>query len=181
MESEHWILRVSSCVSEDKLASMVAQMVRNLPTMWETRVRSLGWEDPLEKGVATCSSILAWRISWTGSLVGCSPWACKELDLTEQPPHMVFNELSWGLNEVMSMWLPSRCVAQRTPSRRVSVGSPVHFLFLSHRKTTFPSLPCSRQSHGRLWLTNCVQKCHLPVLTTDPAAPSSCFISPGEC
>ena len=115
LESEHWILRVSSCVSEDKLASMVAQMVRNLPTMWETRVRSLGWEDPLEKGVATCSSILAWRISWTGSLVGCSPWGCKELDLTEQPPHMVFSELSWGLNEVMSMWLPSRSGHRELP------------------------------------------------------------------
>ena len=40
-------------------------MVKNLPTMWETRVQSLGWEDPLEKEVVTHSSILAWRISWT--------------------------------------------------------------------------------------------------------------------
>jgi len=40
-------------------------MVKNLPTMQETWVRSLRWEDPLEKGVATYSSILAWRISWT--------------------------------------------------------------------------------------------------------------------
>ena len=44
------------------LASLVAQMVKNLPAMWETWVRSLDREDPLEKGVATCSSILAWRI-----------------------------------------------------------------------------------------------------------------------
>ena len=43
----------------------VAQMVKNLPAMWETWVRSLGWEDPLEKGMATHSSILARRISWT--------------------------------------------------------------------------------------------------------------------
>ena len=43
----------------------VAQTVKNLPAMWETRVRSLGWEDPLEKGMATHSSILAWRIPWT--------------------------------------------------------------------------------------------------------------------
>ena len=41
------------------------QMVKNLPAMQETRVRSLGWEDPLEKGMATHSSILAWRIPWT--------------------------------------------------------------------------------------------------------------------
>ena len=45
-------------------ASLVAQMVKNRPTMQETRVWSLGWEDPLEKGLATYSSILAWRIPW---------------------------------------------------------------------------------------------------------------------
>ena len=43
----------------------MAQMIKNLPEMQETQVRSLGWEDPLEKGVATHSSILAWRIPWT--------------------------------------------------------------------------------------------------------------------
>ena len=46
-------------------ASLVAQMVKNPPAMQETWVRSLGWEDPLEKGKATLSSILAWRIPWT--------------------------------------------------------------------------------------------------------------------
>ena len=46
-------------------ASLVAQMVKNLPAMWETCVWSLSWEDPLEKGMATHSSILAWRIPWT--------------------------------------------------------------------------------------------------------------------
>ena len=43
----------------------MAQMVKNSPTMWETRVRSPGWEDPLEKGMATHSTILGWRIPWT--------------------------------------------------------------------------------------------------------------------
>ena len=43
----------------------VAQLVKNLPTMWESCIWSLGWEDPLEKGKATHSSILAWRIPWT--------------------------------------------------------------------------------------------------------------------
>ena len=46
-------------------ASLVAQLVKNLPAMWDTWVRSLGWEDPLEKGKATHSSILAYRIPWT--------------------------------------------------------------------------------------------------------------------
>ena len=49
---------------ESERASLVAQLVKNPPAMWETWVRSLGWEDPLEKGKATHSSILAWRISW---------------------------------------------------------------------------------------------------------------------
>ena len=47
------------------LFPLMAQMVKNLPTMWETQVRSLDWEEPLETGMATYSSILAWRISWT--------------------------------------------------------------------------------------------------------------------
>ena len=46
-------------------ASLVAQLVKNLPAMWQTWVRPLGWEDPLEKGMATHSSILAWDIPWT--------------------------------------------------------------------------------------------------------------------
>ena len=46
-------------------ASLVAQMVKNLPAVWETWVLSLGWEDPLEKGKVTHSSILAWRIPRT--------------------------------------------------------------------------------------------------------------------
>ena len=48
-------------------ASLVAQLVKNLPAVRGTWVQSLGWEDPLEKGMATHSSILAWRIPWTVS------------------------------------------------------------------------------------------------------------------
>ena len=48
-------------------ASLVAQLVKNLPAMQETWVQSLGWEDPLEEGMATHSSILAWRIPLTGA------------------------------------------------------------------------------------------------------------------
>ena len=46
-------------------ASLVAQTVKNLPAMQETRIRSLGWDDLLDKGMVTHSSILAWRIIWT--------------------------------------------------------------------------------------------------------------------
>ena len=58
--------------------SLVAQMVKNLPAMWKTQVWSLGWEDPLEKGMATYSSILAWKIPWTEEPDGLySPWGCR--------------------------------------------------------------------------------------------------------
>ena len=55
--------------------SLVAQLVKNPPAMWETWVRFLGWEHPLEKGTATHSSILAWRIPWTGSQRAGHDWA----------------------------------------------------------------------------------------------------------
>ena len=60
-------------------ASLVAQQVKIPPAMWETWVRTLGWEDPLEKIKATHSSILAWRIPWT-----VYPCGCKESDTTER-------------------------------------------------------------------------------------------------
>ena len=82
-------------------ASLVAQLVKNLPTMWEIWVRSLGWEEPLQEGMASHPSILAWRIPmdkrvhgvtnpW-GDLQsmlqsmgsGYNPWGHKELDMTE--------------------------------------------------------------------------------------------------
>ena len=63
--------------------SLVAQMVKNPPAMQETQVQSLGWENPLEKGMAIHSSILAWRIPWTEE-PGYSRWGYKELDTTER-------------------------------------------------------------------------------------------------
>ena len=61
----------------------VAQMVKNLPAMQETLVRSLGQEDPLEEKMATHSSILAWRIPRTEESGGYSPWGREESDMTE--------------------------------------------------------------------------------------------------
>ena len=65
-------------------ASLVAQMAKILLAMRETQVQSLGREDPLEKGMATHSSIFAWRISWTEELGDYSSWGLKELDMLEQ-------------------------------------------------------------------------------------------------
>ena len=66
------------------VASLVAQMVKRLPSVQETWVRYLGWEDPLEKEMATHSNILAWRIPWTEEPVGYIPWGRKKSDTTEQ-------------------------------------------------------------------------------------------------
>ena len=66
-------------------ASLVAQMVKNLSAMRETWIGSLGWEDPLEEGMAAHSSILAWRIPRDREPGGLySPWGWKESDTTEQ-------------------------------------------------------------------------------------------------
>ena len=64
-------------------ASLEAQLVKNLPAMQETWVQFLGWEDPLEKGKTTHSSILAWRVPWTEEPGGLQSMDCKESDTTE--------------------------------------------------------------------------------------------------
>ena len=64
-------------------ASLVAQRLKHLPATRETWVRSLSWEDPLEKKMATHSSILAWRIPWTEEPDGLQSTGRKESDMTE--------------------------------------------------------------------------------------------------
>ena len=66
------------------LGSLLAQKLKNLPAVLETRVRSLGWEDSLEKEMATHSSILAWRIPWTEEPGGLQSMDHKESDTTER-------------------------------------------------------------------------------------------------
>ena len=60
-------------------ASLLAQMLRSLPAMRETRVHSLGWEDPLEEEMAIYSSILAWEISWTEEPGGLQSMALQRV------------------------------------------------------------------------------------------------------
>ena len=66
----------------DNTASLVAQSVKSLPAVQETWVRFLGWEDPLEKEMATYSSILAWRIPWTEEPGGLQSIGLQESDTT---------------------------------------------------------------------------------------------------
>ena len=82
-------------------------MVKNLPAMRETHVPSLGWIDPLEKGMATHSSILAWRIPWTEEPGRLSPWNHKELDIGERLTLSLFSLLLLRTEKVFV--LPSSC------------------------------------------------------------------------
>ena len=66
-----------------KRASLLAQSVKNLPAMQETRVRFLGWEDPLEEEMATHFSTFAWKIPWTEEPGGLQSMGSQELDTTE--------------------------------------------------------------------------------------------------
>ena len=65
----------------------MAQTIKNMLAMQESRVLSLSQKDPLENGMATYSSILAWRIPWTGEPDRLTTWVCKESDMTERLTH----------------------------------------------------------------------------------------------
>ena len=66
-------------------ASLVTQRLKHLPAMWETWVRSLGWEDPLDKGTATLPGFWPGESHGQRSLAGYSRWSGKESDMAEQP------------------------------------------------------------------------------------------------
>ena len=73
----------SFCLAVGRDGFPDGSVVKNLPVMQETQLWSLGQEDPLEKGMATYFSILAWRIPWTEEPGGYSPWGHRELDTME--------------------------------------------------------------------------------------------------
>ena len=81
-------------------ASLVAQLVKNQPAMWETWVRPLGWEDPLEKGKATHSSILSQRLWWTVQSMGSQrvrhDWASLSSFFLSLSPWQFCVSLFWG-------------------------------------------------------------------------------------
>ena len=86
MESLGFSINTISCYLQivSYWASLVALMVNSLPAMQETQVQSLGWEDPLEEEMATHSVFLPGKFHGQKSLMGYSPWGCKELDTTER-------------------------------------------------------------------------------------------------
>ena len=100
---------------QNSWASLVVQMVKNPPAMQEIWVRSLDWEDPLEKGMASHTSILAWRISmdrraWWATVRGVT----NSLDTTEwlsRVQHIVDKSTNWSqLNHLLAVWLGATCL-----------------------------------------------------------------------
>ena len=123
-------------------APLVAQMVKTLPAMQETWVRSLSWEDPLEKGMAAHSSILAWRIPWAEKLGRLySPWGRKESDTTEQLSLTYFVRSKF-LNQGSN---PCLCTVRWTPNHWVTREVPCLFQF-----SLFPFL-CVLSSLLMIW------------------------------
>ena len=81
-------------------------MVKNLPAVQETWVQSLGWEDPLEEGTATYSSVLAWRIPWTEEPGGLQPPGLRRVGTTERlnTKHQVFSAGSHQCKRDQGEW-----------------------------------------------------------------------------
>ena len=120
-------------------ASLVAQLVKNLPAMWETWVQPLGWEDPLEKGTPTHSSILAWRIPWTiqsmeSQRVG-HDWATFTFFTVQSSPDNMVSEGQNHLHLCAVMW---GYVYQKEETR----------LSNSHKGTLWISISCTH--HNRV-------------------------------
>ena len=113
-------------------ASLVAQKVKNLPATQETQIQSLGWEDALEKGLATHSIILAWRIPWTEEPSGLQSMGSQELDMAEQ--------LS-----IAQLLLSQSCPTLCNPMGCSLPGSSVHGI-LQARIMELVAMPSSRGS-----------------------------------
>ena len=134
-----------------------------LPAMQETQIRSLAWEALLEKGMASHSSILAWRIPWKRRLVGYSSWVCKESDMTEQ-----FNTLlsTKGYYPCLSSWILNS---------KWSLVDKIQSL-LGLEFTSSPLQTCGKVTlwAGALWLrrapsvgTLCLSSCSRSILRAD--------------
>ena len=119
-------------------ASLVAQMVKNLPARQETRVQSLGWEDPLEMGMAIHSRILAGESHGQRRLAGCSPWGDKESDMTELLA-------LWGKGAILSN------KASGGEGREASLSSPGqrHDTQVASHNGSWQPTPCVSSPHSQ--------------------------------
>ena len=123
--------------------SLVAQMVKCQPTMRKTRVQSLGWEDPLEKGMATHSSTLAWKIPQMEEHSRLySPWGCRESDTTER---LHFTS-SWLIHIVVQQKPTQHCKA-------IFLKLKNKKNFQTHRR--FERIECEHPNILHLHFTSC--------------------------
>ena len=147
---------------------LVAQMVKNLPTMWETWVLSLGQKDPLEKEMATHSSILAWRIPWTEEPDRLQSMGCKESDtiewlfnalLLDNPslcPHVVF---VWATLFGSSTW-----------------NSPAESLLLSNKPCPPLPGPGGKAPWDVNWSPSCLTSCPGSPISMETCIPEHIFL-----
>ena len=120
-----------------KLDFLVAQTVKNLPAVQETRVWSLGWEDPLEKAMATHSSILAWRISWTEEPGGLQSLELQKLDMTEQLTTLsTLNDVEHLFICLVAIYMFSLQKYQYFGINLTTSGRPVHWKLQKELHTT---------------------------------------------
>ena len=115
-------------------ASLVAQLVENLPAMWETRVQSLDQEDPAEKGTATTPVCLPGEFHGQRSLVGYSPWGRKESDTTESVALSL--SLTGARVSLVAQTVKNPPAMRETWVRSLSREDP-----LEKRKATHSSIP----------------------------------------
>ena len=134
------------------MTSLVAQMVKNPPAMWENLVRSLGQEDPPEKGMATHSSILAWRISWAeepGGLqsIGLQSWTrLKQLGGSSSRYESVLVTQSYpSLCDFIDCSLPGSSVCGDPPGKNIGMGCHALLQGIFPNQGSNPGLPHCRQ------------------------------------
>ena len=130
--------------------SLEAQTVKNLPATRETRVRSLGQDDALEKEMETHSSILAWRIPWTEESGKYSPWGRKEMDGTEGLTHthvLLWSSLSSSVDPQ-----PSTILSHLSCFFILTFSKPQK---LSASLWMFVSSGCVCEDQGWLWKNTC--------------------------
>ena len=146
-------------------ASLVAQLVKNLPAMQEIQVWSLGREDPLEKGMATHSRILAGKSYGQRSLAGYSPWGHKELDMTERlstnhTNNNLYGKIIWKRMNVCIYITESLC---HTLETNTNCKSTILWLKKKQKQKQNSSWPRDRNIGDRVreWATLCVKLYYL--------------------
>ena len=132
---------------------LVAQMVKNLPAMWETQVWSLGGEDPLEEGMTTHSGILAWRIPWTEEPGGLQSTGSQRVRHDQGTNIHIWSLCSrhWPLHPCLLMWLEILHFTQPSFTRLSFLPKGRDLVRRSHYPVRVPSLPETLSFPAVLW------------------------------